>query len=263
MKYKETAIFFDSKTFATMKTDNFQAIYIGNEFCERLLPSLEEFKEILNWCKAEKIKLVLLSPFLTDKGIIAFDALVEIAVLKLGKFDVVVNDWGLLSVLEDKYKDINIYLGRILTSRYIFPLTRIRDRINVTKSYSWNFPDDFMDFCISKKINGFEFNSLKQLVNTKDQLRNHGLKINFYFPYIYITTTRLCNCIDGYKGYYRDSIHKCEYECKNFLAKMKNKMFKKNIISRGNAYFYQADIDMLKNNVEIDRIIRNDYIGKV
>ena len=47
----------------------FDRIYFGNEFCENLIPSEREIREIMDFAESKKINLTFVTPWSTNKGI--------------------------------------------------------------------------------------------------------------------------------------------------------------------------------------------------
>ena len=49
--------------------EKYSRIYFGSEFCERLIPSDKELKEVLDFTSKKNINFSFVSCYVTDKGI--------------------------------------------------------------------------------------------------------------------------------------------------------------------------------------------------
>ena len=180
-------------------------IYIGDEFCERRLPS----DEMLSWLErrvpAGVEGVTLMTPFLTDKGLARAEKVLErLSRVLCEGFEVVVNDLGMLELLRQRgYPGARAVCGRILSSRYM--------------SYN-EFPDEFLQFLDEHRMRRIELNSVEHLRATHRALRERGIGTHFHWPYMYLTVTRYCATDTGFAGYPRDSIASCRRGCERFLG---------------------------------------------
>jgi len=89
----------------------YDRVYIGSEFCQNRLPSAAAF---LGLARIFKGPLTLVTPLLSDSGLDGAAALIKAVGPAKGKpLEVVVNDWGLLRLLE-KNRRVRPVLGRLL-----------------------------------------------------------------------------------------------------------------------------------------------------
>ena len=47
----------------------YSRIYIGNEFCDRRVPSLDSLKKIIDWCSDMFCELTLVTSCMTNEGL--------------------------------------------------------------------------------------------------------------------------------------------------------------------------------------------------
>jgi len=94
----------------------FDRIYFGHEFCERLLPDLDQLKRAIDIIKKSQAKFSLLTPSVTEYGLKSIKSLVS---LLREDDEVIINDYGVLNMVETEFKN-PILIGRIL-SRIVIP----------------------------------------------------------------------------------------------------------------------------------------------
>lgn len=267
MKAKEKAIFVNDSLIPFHSFADFEHFYIGDEFCERRLPSILTLKNMHNYYDRKDIKLTLATPYLTNEGIKKLTQILNfIAQGNVNLEEVVINDWGALRLLKDYNDRFRIVLGRILVSRYLkeqhskkFAQQHLRNDKKV--GFHCLFPDSFLDFIKEQNIACLEFNSYYHLAITHKQVSKYGFKVHIYYPFIYLTTSRYCTCINGYRSYFRNSIENCNEDCKEYIAVITNRHFANGIFIKGNAYFIKQEKNLEDfNNLEVDRLIYNDFI---
>ena len=96
-------------------------LYIGDEFCIHRLPSIDELDAICQVAKGDFRGLTFLTPPLTDAGIDRCGPLFDILKdMDLGT-EVVVNDWGVLLFLKEKYPSFQLSVGRLLNKGFKDP----------------------------------------------------------------------------------------------------------------------------------------------
>lgn len=103
-------------------------LYYGHETCEHLLPSRQtalDFAERV--VRHADIKISLVTPFLTPKGLNKVLALIDGLLEQLGVLEVVCSDWGLLHYLR-RHQHATPVLGRLLVAQITDPrIIRITD----------------------------------------------------------------------------------------------------------------------------------------
>lgn len=261
MKYKEKGVLFRKNLLSEKNTD-FQVLYIGNEFCERLLPEPTEVREILNWCKDKKVKPVLITPFLTNEGIKKTRDILDTINGNSSSFEIVINDWGLLEAINSCSAGLKIWIGRMITSRYrnVLIYNTFRYLSYLLFKERVRIPGLFFDFLESRNVTGIEFNSPYYLIYNYKECLKRKFKIAIHIPYMYLTATRYCSSLDGYSGYFRDSIISCKKECLEYSGILHHRNLLGTVLSKGNAYFKKVSPGPLKNSLIIDRVIFNDSI---
>ncbi|MCX5795425.1 MAG: hypothetical protein NTY77_08030 [Elusimicrobia bacterium] len=178
-------------------------LYIGDETCERRLPSEELLAWIEGECPAPHWPLTVATPPLTDSGLALLEGVLRrLSRMRPGGFEVAVNDLGALELLRG-FPKAEPVCGRLLAGRYMhFP----------------EFPDEFLDFLAVRGISRVEINSRSQLQTTREQLRSRGLRAHFHWPHMFVAVTRFCAAADGFAGHPRDAIAACSRGCERFTG---------------------------------------------
>ena len=91
-----------------------RALYFGTEFCESLLPGVETAAEICSVASQSGLEAVMLTPIVTDKGLKQLDLLLGQLTAKGRSPGIVFNDWGVLSLLRQRYPALIRRSGRLI-----------------------------------------------------------------------------------------------------------------------------------------------------
>lgn len=244
----ETACFYRRES--TLLTDNtFSYVYIGNEFCERRLPSKELCEEVYRHCNVNGKKLVLVTSYCSSSGVDAIERLLKMCSQANVHFDeIVINDYGVLELLKQiEYETVRI-LGRLLTSRYY------EDAKNNISSF---FPDAFLSFLKANTITAVECNAHEHWMHVARQLETENMSAHLHYPYQYITTSRYCSTAKAYSGYLKDTQEMCNYECENIYGVLNNKYFGSRLHIEGNTYFCRQKTNQQSPNI-LKRLIYHE-----
>ncbi len=218
-------------------TDKYSRVYLGNEFCSRLLPTESEIKKILAVVKKEKLKLTIVTSFAGEDELKKIKKFFSIVNKHEMLDEVVVNDYGILNLLINKYPKVKLVAGRALSRFYNFDKKNyLYDKIGIRR---------------------FEFDSNR--IN-EDALKNiSSVKFSYYHPYSILNTTRYCSVVDKKNKSSNIGILKCNQECQKIGSlKLKNKLIRNKLTLRGNAIFINNKEDKLKvikNIKAIDRLV--------
>lgn len=226
----------------------YQRIYFGNEFCENNFLSLERVKEIIAFAKVNHKKITFVTPFVTDKGLKMIKMF--LAVLPL-QTEVVFNDYGVLSLL-DGFTPV---FGRILNRQKRGPrIVQLEGKIP-QKGYEYfqqcNL-DVMGDFLREKKISRAEVDNVVQGFKIKTKLQ-----LSLYYPWIYVSTTRLC-LLNGIEDLSRKkiSIKPCKRECHDYI--LTNDAFPLKLYQKGVTQYYFNDKLLSKQELVkkgVDRLV--------
>ena len=258
------------------KKGEYQRIYWGIEFCQNLIPNLIDTEKILRFIKQNNLKLSLVTPFVTETGLIRLKEIFKWCKQQKVKFEIVVNDWGVLECLYTEFHGFfEIALGRLLVRQQRDPaIKRVlekqpllavkgRDgRVNIivhrppTKKYQEGIKASYVnspslqDFISKFGIERVELNNLIQGLN----LEGIRFKKSLYTPFVNISTTRFCPMETRFQKICRINI--CSRECQRYYDILRNRSIPKIIYKRGNTTFYKNPVNTRKiEKIGIDRLI--------
>jgi len=263
MEMMEKALFITAVKNLKNITPRYNRVYFGNEFCEKLIPQLDKLKEIVAHCSKKNLGFSLVTPYVTNSGLEKLEKL--FLWLKSNKIncEVIINDYGVLDLINEKYHILSPVLGRLLTKQKRDP--RILNLIK-RKSEKYRFfkkdneynvilekkiPDALISYFKETNINvpvvqnflrdyriaRVEIDNLLQGMNLRIPKRDFC--ISLYVPYGYITTTRRCsaNPFRNEKRFFCRISH-CRKECKIYSLKLRNKYLPLTY-KKGNTIFFK------------------------
>lgn len=227
----------------------FDSLYFGNEFCELDIPSTFEFNCALECCSAYKMEVVLVTPPVTNYGIKKISDLLKWCLSKGIHPKVVVNDIGVASMIKRDFSQSEIILGRMFdkTAR------EYRCEQNALKQY---FGNEGMEYVLTTAVFGEEFNRIRENFNIK-KISVDNMELNFskiptdcaidlYWPYIYVTTGRLClfrNAGRKNMDMFTLDDYDCNHMCRNCFAELKETSIRKKtrLLQKGNTIYARDD----------------------
>ncbi|OMH29061.1 hypothetical protein [Motiliproteus sp. MSK22-1] len=188
-------------------------VYLGNEFCERLLPTPVQMAEAIACTKNLGIDFSLQTPLLTDSGIKRLRLL--LGMLPEGT-EVIVNDWGTLRLLTTDYRGLKPLLGRLLYKMIKDPRlpsaqwTRLHPHSGRSKPFQ-HLLDRFGVDQIEMDVPPF---------TQSDQFDVGDMDLSVYLPYGYVVKGRMCRI--GSLGQEDASKfvagHACKKECLDYVT---------------------------------------------
>lgn len=90
----------------------YDAVYLGGEFCENKLPSPADYRRLSALFPG---RVVTVTSILSERGLARAAELLERHLGRQKEFEIVVNDWGLLRILQRKYRGrARPVLGRLI-----------------------------------------------------------------------------------------------------------------------------------------------------
>lgn len=243
-----------------------ERIYLGDEFCERLLPHEKDIKTTLRFCQKEDMQFTLVTPYLTEHSLLRAQKL--LTMLPEGS-EVVINDYGLLSAVTHEKRTLVPILGRLLAKQKRDNRTLLlRDKI---PSAAWEYFQEaninvreFQNFLHEQGIHRVEIDNLVQ----GTRLKPGQMHVTLHVPYVYVTTTRLClvaGCDAIDKRREVSITRPCNRECLKYLFTLEDPSFPSPLFMKGNAQFYRNETIPEQGELnKIDRIVEHrwDY-GKI
>lgn len=245
----------------------YDRLYYGHEFCEYLLPSENEFKQVLDFAIKNKLPFTFVTSTISNDKFDFLENLIDIVIEKanlLNKFEIVVNDFGVLSLIKQKnISNALIAAGRLITKQKRDPRIKYISSLSESaKKYYMSFALDSsnnLNFIRDFNIKRFELDNVLQGISRQSKIVS-----SLYVPYCYISTTKLCYIAqaDKEERYLRKKCE-CFKECTNYDVYMKNDKMKCDLYLKGNTIFYRNDIlDKNLHNFYIDRIVNTEKLFK-
>lgn len=254
----EQAIFISKVENLKYSNSKYTRLYFGNEFCQRLIPSLEDIRLIAEFISKHQMEFSFVTPYVTNEGMLTLRPLLEYVIKNFSGAEIVVNDWGVLRLLIRELNYPVLALGRLLTKQKRGPLSRnLKNRL--PQQMLQHFQESNIDlpilgdFLADNGIKRVELDNLLQGIIRESP----SLKASLYFPFAYVTTTRFCltaSCETGRE--FLRSIPYCNKECRKYSFRLKHKKMPVELFLKGNTQFFSNEL--LPDNLEqlnIDRLV--------
>jgi len=242
-------------------------LYFGNEFCQRLLPSLSDLRRAVNFADQKCMGFSLVTPYVTNDGLLALKPLLKLLKHIKPQSEIVINDWGVLNFINREYPCFEPVLGRLLTKQKRCPTlvrllkrtpsaTLIRNIDNQKKDYfvfQKNIPgalDAYYkgsnvssvpiihSFLLTRRIKRIEIDNLAHGLYL--ELPKEKISASVYFPYVYITTTFFCptaGCDKNKKSLLKYKL--CDKTCQRYSFTLRHSSMPKLVFLKGNTQFYK------------------------
>jgi hypothetical protein len=237
----ERALFITKQKNLKYLTVDYQRVYFGNEFCERLLSGPETLSRVMEEVQERGLAFTLVTPYVTDAGIIKVERL--LAVLPDGT-EVVFNDWGVLRVMRQQYPRLELVQGRLLTKLKRGPrIANVLDKLPAgalqhLKSTNLGVPI-YQRFLRENNITRVELDNPLQGIDLGGVPPD--LKLSLYIPFAYVSTTRFClvaNCdLPEKKGVI--GVFPCHQECQKYTFYLNNPVMTTPLTRKGNTLFFK------------------------
>lgn len=234
----------------------FERLYFGNEFCESLMPTAQELREVLDFVKEKELDFSLVTGYLSDGGMERAAKLLEVLAEIKPDSEVVINDWGLLKI--SKQHSLNSVIGRLLVKQRKGPqiLNVLKTLPEKTLEYFQGgfINDSFIELLKEQGVGRIELDKLVQ-GNVLDNIKD--MRVSLYYPYSYITTSRFCFSNPKNRGEKNTlGIYPCAKECQSAFFLLENPIMKAPLLLKGNTVFLKNENEPLSNiNGIIDRVI--------
>lgn len=239
------------------RLDAFSRVYFGAEFCQNLIPDAEDVRNAAGILKRRSRELTFVTPPVTGRGLDKLELIFDYMNEDLPGSEVVVNDWGVLGLLRQRFPGLETVLGRLLTkqkrdpkavdilfnrqkAKRIFNESAGRHMLMIPRQT----PDSLLEHYRQSVINVKYFQGFLRSNNIKrvevdnllwgmDISMPKGMQVSIYFPYGYITTTRMCGLINL-------TYSRCDRQCDKFYLSYKYPWGNFKYYMRGNTVFYRS-----------------------
>jgi len=230
----EKAIIINRKDDLRHCNSRFKRVYLGNEFCSRLLPCRKEAEDIMKEVVSKKIEVTLLTPQVGEEEIGKVKELAGIFHEKGRLKEIVVNDYGVFNYIKMEYPDCAIIFGRII-SKALF-----------------SYPGDFL----RAGVKGFETDDFFVASKAVKNLAGKHPGLSYYYPYTLVYNSLYCPMANIKNNRSKNAgITECSKECQEIGELLiKRGGNKKDTILKGNSQFFK------NNNF---KKIKNGLIGRM
>lgn len=258
----------------------FSRLYFGQEFCEYLIPTLDEVNKAYYISRQLGWDFTYVAGFSTDTGIEKIRKNLEFLNHENQDIEVTVNDWGLVNIIHSEFPALRPILGRLLVKQMRlarFPSTqppfnmkgldasmvdiaqnqkRMLRRLNLSI-------EAYREELIRLGIKRAEIDIVPQGVEI-DPL-NWNISFSTYYPWAYVTGSRNCStaAIDDPRREYVVVDKPCSRACRRFNRTSNVDQFRTNILQRGNTVFaftYEFAGPYLNREIPVDRLVFEPYI---
>jgi hypothetical protein len=225
---------------------SYTLLYFGNEVCERLLPTARELDAALRFAGEHRIAFTLVTPYVTDAGLAKVADLLKRLARVDPQGEVVFNDWGVLRLLRATFPTLRPLLGRLLTKMKRGP--RLVHTLGVgspetseyLRSCSLETPH-YQKFLQASGVMRVELDNVLQGIDLN--LKGSELRASLYWPYAFVTTTRLClaaGCNDPAMAE-EVGVLNCRRECRHYTFMLHHPVMPTPLHAKGNSKFVRND----------------------
>jgi len=221
-------------------------IYIGDEFCFHRLPGLADLKALLRAAEAGGYGLTLLTPVLTDPQMVGAAPLFAHLGAHRPDTEVVFNDWGVMTLLRERFELTNLAAGRVLNKGFKDPRLADAARIAAISPEARELlnADTFHDAGFQQRMRRLQVRRLEYDLPPYGDDADIGcglMPAAVYFPLGAITSGRVC----WMAGFGRPAREKfvpakvCARRCNARALKLASPDFALPVFQNGNTIFYR------------------------
>jgi len=257
----EQALFISKADNVKYFMEDFSRLYFGTEFCERLIPTIEDIKEILGFVQKKCLEFTLVTPYVTNRGLEKLEKILEFVAGEKVKTEIVFNDWGVLHLIHEQFPGHVPVMGRLLNKLKRGPrIMNIIDKVpGPTRDFYQGSCLDVPELCEFLKMMGVyrvEFDNLLQGTNL--DATDTDIKKTLYMPFAFVSTTRFCLSAHADSAERPDyvGIFPCGRECRKYTFQLENPVMPVPLIRKGNAVFFlNENIPDSVHKGQVDRIV--------
>jgi len=240
-------------------------LYFGAEFCQWRMPTKAAVRDAYARASGMGLGFTLVTPWVTDAGMKkltgVFDSLAGDA--GAGPAEVVVNDYGVLTLLREEFRGLAPVMGRMLARQKRCP--RVPGIIEALPeagrdAYMHAGIEDPLTAKFLKLLGVKRVELDNPLQGVSADLKAARLKGSIYTPYAFVTTTR--HCPASFDGANWQSFTGCRKKaCTGNVISLSNPAHEAVILMRGNTQFVEnAGLPEGLSRMGIDRIVYMDEV---
>ena len=200
---------------------NISRIYIGNEFCHNLFPSKRMLIDIIKKANNEGLEVTICFTYVRECYIDKIKSIINEIYNWCNennkKIEIVINDWGMLKVVENKQDYLTLCLGVLLNKRKKDPRYIYKNGYNENKALIGDNSLNskiFSEFLKDNNINRFEYESCGYKLNIAKG--NHTLHMPFYVTNTSQYCTLYAKCTRMNRGRQK-LVMGCPMYCKDYI----------------------------------------------
>jgi SAM-dependent methyltransferase len=210
----------------------FDRIYFGNEFCEFLLPSVEQLANVLEFAARSGVEFTLMTPPCAENCLEKCERLIETLPANA---EVVFNDWGLPQAIRDAGK--TPVHGRLLCKAKKDPRLGVEGEPFSEYFTDNNLQSEYIELLFASGIGRAELDNVFQGLRVDSA---SGMKYSLYYPYVCCSATRKCHFANIAEGNIKfRTIDECPVSCSGENIPIHN--LGAEIFMQGNAQYYVND----------------------
>lgn len=234
-------------------------IYIGSEFCCRLLERWDfaSIKKLIELISSNKLGVTFVIPPTIESELDKIKDIIQYLLFENRVDEIVINDFGILSYVIDKKKEIEantkLIVGRLFNKLSRDPRVLFSEEEGLTSEGKKTICENgllvgkYQEYFKNAKIENFE----TDLFSDKSVI-NPDLFMSYHYPLVYITMGQICATASYDKSLSNKFKlnNQCSFGCCRYYGKVENEEFLYDVYQYENAYLY-------KENISISKIIES------
>jgi len=263
-----------------MKNKGFSRLYFGQETCDYLISSLDELRKAYHISQQLGWDFTYVTGYVTDSGLEKTRRNLQFLERKGKNIEVVVNDFGVLSVMHKEFSSLQPVLGRLLVkqkrlarfSNIALPINMKRINVSIDeiaknqkrilRELNFSIPS-YRKELKRLGIRRVELDIVPQGVDIEPD--NWGISFSCYYPWTYITSARTCAtaAVNNLAQEYMVVSEPCPMICRKLNRSADLRQLPIAVLQRGNAIFaftHKYAQPYLGKDIPINRLIFEPYI---
>jgi len=257
---------------------NIEGIYFGQETCENLIPPVKLIEKAVEYCSEKEYLFSFATPYVSPKGMEKLRKIFAFLNENAPDSEVVINDFGVLHLLNTEFTNLKPVLGRLLIKvkrdpRYSLSGFEIANiEIKNLKHIKANQAEAlqgstlelhvYQEFLKEKGIERIGIDALTQGINLKT-IKKWNFPVDIYWPWTYITSGRNCmiaaHTQPGKKLHPTDE--SCNFQCKKFEFTFQSDKQMLPSVARGNTIWMNTrSLHMEYFQSGLSRLIYEPYV---
>jgi hypothetical protein len=224
-------------------------LYFGAEFCPWTFPKAGEILAAIQAARRCAVPFTLATPVIIEPFLAPLRrALEEIVPFLAPGDEILISDWGALSLVQETAPCIPVILGRVLSGQKrgpeILDLQLTADELHYFRQGSWYSPEAAR-FLAETGIYRVELDNLLQGISPLPD----GLRASLHYPFAMVTSSRNCPFRSG------NPARECAASCGEVFA-LESPRSQLPLLQRGNTQFLSnGDLPGDPEGCGIDRLV--------